>query len=184
MSSRFIEPDPEPDPDIDRILPHGVPRATDRYLPAAQRAGVRWAAAAFALAFSGGLVGWWWANRAAPLDLPPTSAGPATAPPVSATEAMPEPAPMAAVPAPAPARVGPPVSTRAPPPAPLRLPPPNAPAVAGPSTSVKASPASPRDVCAGRSQFSLYRCMQTQCELRAWTDHPLCVRLRATDSVE
>jgi non-specific serine/threonine protein kinase len=44
--------------------------------------------------------------------------------------------------------------------------------------------ASPRDACAGRSQFSLYRCMQAQCVQSMWIHHPQCARLRATDSVD
>jgi len=47
-----------------------------------------------------------------------------------------------------------------------------------------ASPASPREACGGRTQFSLYRCMQTQCSQRRWASHAQCERLRATDSVD
>jgi len=47
-----------------------------------------------------------------------------------------------------------------------------------------AAPASPREVCAGRTPFALYRCMQAQCAQRTWTRHPQCERLRATDSVD
>jgi hypothetical protein len=43
---------------------------------------------------------------------------------------------------------------------------------------------SPRDACGNRTQFSLYRCMQTQCAQDRWTQHPLCKRLRARDEVE
>ncbi len=46
------------------------------------------------------------------------------------------------------------------------------------------APASPREVCGERTQFSLYRCMQTQCSQRRWTSHAQCERLRATDSVD
>jgi len=46
------------------------------------------------------------------------------------------------------------------------------------------APASPREACGERTQFSLYRCMQTQCSQRRWTSHAQCERLRATDSVD
>lgn len=46
------------------------------------------------------------------------------------------------------------------------------------------APASPREVCGPRTQFSLYRCMQTQCSQRRWTSHAQCKRLRTTDSVD
>jgi len=45
-------------------------------------------------------------------------------------------------------------------------------------------PASPREACGGRTQFSLYRCMQTQCSQRQWASHAQCERFRATDSVD
>ncbi len=45
-------------------------------------------------------------------------------------------------------------------------------------------PASPREVCGERTQFSLYRCMQTQCSQRQWASHAQCERLRTTDSVD
>ena len=46
------------------------------------------------------------------------------------------------------------------------------------------APASPREVCGGRTQFSLYRCMQTQCSQRQWASHAQCERLRTTDSID
>ena len=46
------------------------------------------------------------------------------------------------------------------------------------------APASPREVCGARTQFSLYRCMQTQCSQRQWASHAQCERLRTTDSVD
>jgi hypothetical protein len=42
----------------------------------------------------------------------------------------------------------------------------------------------PREACGNRTQFSLYRCMQTQCAQGRWAEHPLCKRLRARDEVE
>lgn len=50
-------------------------------------------------------------------------------------------------------------------------------------SAVRAS-TSPRDACGNRTQFSLYRCMQTQCAQERWTQHPLCKRLRVRDEVE
>jgi hypothetical protein len=46
------------------------------------------------------------------------------------------------------------------------------------------APASPREVCGPRTQFSLYRCMKTQCSQRRWASHAQCQRLRTTDSVD
>jgi len=43
---------------------------------------------------------------------------------------------------------------------------------------------SPREACGNRTQFSLYRCMQTQCAQPQWVQHPLCKRLRIRDEVE
>jgi hypothetical protein len=43
--------------------------------------------------------------------------------------------------------------------------------------------ASPREACAGRTEFSLYRCMRTQCAKPPWNVHEQCVRLRQTDQV-
>jgi len=47
--------------------------------------------------------------------------------------------------------------------------------------SGEAAVASPREACAGRTQFALYRCMQAQCERARWSSHPECVRLRKSD---
>ena len=46
------------------------------------------------------------------------------------------------------------------------------------------APANPREACGARTQFSLYRCMQTQCSQRQWASHAQCERLRTTDSVD
>jgi non-specific serine/threonine protein kinase len=43
---------------------------------------------------------------------------------------------------------------------------------------------SPREACAGRTQFALYRCMQTQCGQARFSGHAQCKRLRTTDEVE
>ncbi len=54
------------------------------------------------------------------------------------------------------------------------------------AASALATPAaeSPREACAGRTEFSLYRCMQTQCSRARWSQHAQCIRLRATDQVD
>jgi hypothetical protein len=46
------------------------------------------------------------------------------------------------------------------------------------------APANPRAACAGRTNFSLYYCMQTQCKDARLVNHPQCKRLRETDSVD
>lgn len=46
------------------------------------------------------------------------------------------------------------------------------------------APLSPREACGARTQFSLYRCMKTQCSQRRWASHAQCQRLRITDSVD
>lgn len=43
---------------------------------------------------------------------------------------------------------------------------------------------SPRAACGARTEFSLYRCMQQQCESRRWSSNAQCVRFRETDSVD
>jgi hypothetical protein len=43
---------------------------------------------------------------------------------------------------------------------------------------------SPREICAGRTLFALYRCMQAQCAQRRWSSHAQCERLRKTDEVD
>ncbi len=46
-----------------------------------------------------------------------------------------------------------------------------------------ASPLTPAAACAPRSNFALYQCMKTQCELDRFYAHAQCVRLRRTDEV-
>ena len=43
---------------------------------------------------------------------------------------------------------------------------------------------SPRELCAGRTEFALYRCMQNECQDAQWIKHAQCKRLRETDSVD
>jgi serine/threonine protein kinase len=51
-------------------------------------------------------------------------------------------------------------------------------------TAAAAKPAAdPRAACGGRSNFSLYYCMKTQCRQPRFASHPQCVRLRETDEV-
>lgn len=49
--------------------------------------------------------------------------------------------------------------------------------------AVPKSAASPREACGDRTEFSLYRCMKTQCAQAQWVQHPSCKRLRARDEV-
>jgi hypothetical protein len=53
-----------------------------------------------------------------------------------------------------------------------------------PRAAAAREPPSPRDACGGRTEFALYRCMQTQCGSPQWASHPQCERLRRTDRVE
>lgn len=41
----------------------------------------------------------------------------------------------------------------------------------------------PRSACGPRSDFALYRCMQSQCRGARWSSHAQCVKLRLTDDV-
>lgn len=50
--------------------------------------------------------------------------------------------------------------------------------------STSESTSDPREACAGRTQFALYRCMQAQCGRPRWAAHPECVRLRKSDRVD
>jgi len=42
----------------------------------------------------------------------------------------------------------------------------------------------PRAACAGRTEFALYRCMLQQCQVKRWTAHAQCVKLRRDDRVD
>ena len=44
--------------------------------------------------------------------------------------------------------------------------------------------ASPREECGNRTEFALYRCMQSECAQPRWATHAQCIRLRATDEVD
>jgi non-specific serine/threonine protein kinase len=143
-----------------------------------------------------------WDPRGPQLDLPPSASPGAAALPSPAPPVEPAPAPAvgaqtptpdtvpgpAAAPAavPSAATVAPTASAATaatPPPAPAQTP-------RESSTARKRGPAAetassdPRSACAGRTQFALYRCMQTQCALPRWAAHPECARLRKSDRVE
>ncbi|WP_280153117.1 serine/threonine-protein kinase [Piscinibacter sp. XHJ-5] len=146
------------------------------------------------------------AASAADVTLPqaPTAAVPA--PSTQAPPAMPStPAPVAPPPV-EPAAVAPPVTTAAADTAATREAPAARPGtrntVAGSGTrapTARAAPPAktsaaaprtaqqakgPRDLCGDRTQFSLYRCMQTQCAQTQWYQHPSCKRLRLRDEVD
>ena len=105
------------------------------------------------------------AAEAAPI-LSPTTPAPATSAPAEpALVARPEVAPAPASPA-------------------VPEAPPRSPVTAPPVLQVSPKQGSPREVCAPRTQFALYRCMQTQCSTPRWSNHAQCIRLRATDEVE
>ena len=179
-----------------------APHAAAFRPPRARRSGWwPWASGAFALLLMAGTYGWWRIDSPERADtraeLPAAVIEPSAqnAPSVPALPPEPEPAPMPIIePAPPPAAALAPVPAAAlapvpAPPAPTIMaapaPTPAAPVrpkvVAPPSP---ATPTSPRDACAGRTQFALYRCMQALCEQRGWSRHAQCERLRATDSVE
>lgn len=42
----------------------------------------------------------------------------------------------------------------------------------------------PRDACAGRTEFALYRCMLQQCQAKRWSSHAQCVKLKRDDRVD
>lgn len=44
-------------------------------------------------------------------------------------------------------------------------------------------PSSPLVACSPRTNFALYRCMQTQCERSQYYTHPQCIRLRVRDEL-
>lgn len=143
----------------------------------------------------------------APLPQAPTAAVAATTPPAAAlpsglsgsgTASAPESTVTAAVAPPAPAaeevveeRTATPAAARTSARAgnaaarPATAPPrPAAPPVTKAALPERSVARSPREACGNRTQFSLYRCMQTQCAQDRWTQHPLCKRLRARDEVE
>lgn len=56
--------------------------------------------------------------------------------------------------------------------------------LAADTSAARARIASPREACGSRTQFALYRCMQTQCDKPQWTQHAQCKRLRIRDEVD
>lgn len=135
----------------------------------------------------------------APADQPlvqePSAAGPvAEAPPSDPGLAPPQPAASAAMarspePAAAPslgrAVAAPPAASASPPrsASSAAAAPPSRAAAATAAPRREAVPDNPAAVCAPRTNFALYRCMQTQCERSRFYAHPQCVRLRVSDDV-
>lgn len=114
--------------------------------------------------------------------LPPSPAAPMPPPaPPDSVVVEPPPVPTVSVPhPPAPANPAPAVVPPAPPPAP---------AVTTPPRDTQAPPRrrlatdTPAVACAPRTNFSLYRCLQTKCEESRYAAHPQCVRLRQDDEL-
>jgi hypothetical protein len=113
------------------------------------------------------------AETPAPAAAPAASAAPAVAPTTAATTAPTTATAPAAAPAPT-------TTTTAPKPAP----PPRESSASRRRGSATEAAGDPREACAGRSQFALYRCMQAQCARTRWAAHPECVRLRKSDRVD
>lgn len=136
---------------------------------------------------------------AAPAPTPAPVPAPAPAPAPAPVEAVLANDPPAAGPTPAPVAVEPPApapvaeAAPLPPPAPVAVvePPPKpkaepkrAPrkevAAAAPAGDPDAPPANnPKAACGTRSNFALYRCMETQCGLQRFSRHPQCIQFRA-----
>ncbi len=113
-------------------------------------------------------------QRVVTAEAPPLAVSPVAAPPLEPVEAAPP------VEAPAPAATAAhsePVVLRELPEVPT--------AAIGAVNKRTAShaPTSPREACGERTQFSLYRCLQTQCAKPGLAQHAQCKRLRATDDV-
>jgi serine/threonine protein kinase len=141
-----------------------------------------------------------WDPRGPQLDLPPTASPgaatlPSAAPPIAEAPASAEPAPPPAVNAQVPAPTPAPEAVPAPAAAPTATAS-AATAAAAPTPAPRESSSTrrrtttteagsdPRQACAGRTQFALYRCMQAQCALPRWAAHPECARLRKSDRVD
>lgn len=135
-------------------------------------------------------------TAAAPMPAPETTAAPATPTPAPIAAPAPTaaaPAPTAAGPAPTAAAPTPAAAVPAPPPRPAepavaaKPPPKVTPKEAKParrSAPTRATATSPREICGPRTEFSLYRCMQQQCDRASMQRHPQCVRFRQTDRVD
>lgn len=133
------------------------------------------------------------AQQAAPAKAapPPAPAFPAQTPsqapaPSEATtsQVLAAPAPVDAVRMPAAVRPAEPMLPSAPRPLAAPAPPPKLAQAAPPRTAQAQSAGSPRAVCGDRTQFALYRCLQSLCTLTKWYAHPQCVKLRETDQVD
>lgn len=190
---------PRVEPDfkaVDKPLPPSTSPPVAFRPPRAPRRTSR-SATALVLLLAVGSYGWWTIERPA-RDDPPASVvstaatdAPAAAMPVPQTAREPAAIPPQSSPQPPPTEeAAPSITAVAPAPQPAE-PPSKKPAhaLAAPAKAAKTAPAlipptSPRDACAGRTQFALYRCMQTQCEQPNWAHHPQCQRLRSSDSVD
>jgi serine/threonine protein kinase len=100
--------------------------------------------------------------------------------PLAASAASPPPPPPPPAPRPATTLARAPQPVAKPPVKPAPKP---APKLAPKPAAQAAQPGSPRAACAPRTEFALYRCMQTQCRSAKWSAHPQCVRLRSADEI-
>ena len=118
---------------------------------------------------------------ATPDARPAAATPPVTTPPVAAlsVEAPRAEAPRAEAPIAAAPRVAAPAVRSAP----ARVAPTAAPPAAAKRVAAR-TPASPREACGARTQFSLYRCMQTECAKPGFVQHAQCKRLRTRDEVD
>jgi serine/threonine protein kinase len=125
---------------------------------------------------------------------PPVAATPAPVAAAPSPEVATTTAPVEAAPAPAPATVATvpataPVTAPTPEPPPPAAPPPERPAAAAParpSAQRRAAapiPTAPRELCAGRSQFSLVYCLQEVCSRPNLRYHAQCIELRRNGDI-
>jgi len=123
------------------------------------------------------------AEASVPVSLPTQASAPVE-PVISET-------PTAAVPASVPGEPAPMPAVEPPPPAPapvVATAPPHGPAKVAAKASKKtatppenradAAPDNPRAACGARTNFAMYRCMETQCSLQRFSRHPQCVLFR------
>lgn len=152
---------PSPALDADLALPPLAAPERDPPPAAPRRPRAPWAVAAALVAGIAAWGAWRYVDDQAQVDrlVPPL-----------ALQTLP---PLAAAPAPlAPTDPAPPIAL-----------PPAAPPLAR-APAVPAGERSPRAQCGLRSDFALYRCMQQQCALAAWSRHPQCIRFKRTDHVD
>jgi len=182
-----------------------------RINPPRQRRPVLWAGSALAVLGLLAYSAWQWQSPAPPSSVATLARLQPAAPPAAEVTPVPTPTPAPAQ-TPAPTAAAVPTPAPVPPPAapsPAETPPPaasslaeEAPAAAAPAPAPKparkaaptpvrkpatrtarADTSDPRALCGGRTEFSLYRCMQQQCSQPKWARHPQCQQLKATDRV-